>query len=118
MIILFYIEHFKEIGGAENYAVSLCRELSNRGHKLHIVCKDGDRLDGIKIYNEFHNIKGILKRVKHDISLDWGLFERADISRLGGGIHKFFIDYALYSYPIYLRPIKWILYRIGRHKKR
>ncbi len=118
MRILFYIEHFKKIGGAENYAVSLCKELSHRGYELHIVCKDGDELDGIKLYGNFHDIKGILRKVKHDISFDWGLFERADISRLGGGIHRFFIDYALYSFPPYLRPIKWILYRLGKHKKK
>lgn len=118
MRILFYIEHFKEIGGAENYAILLCKELMERGHEIHVVCKDGDESKGIRLYKEFYNIKDVLKRVRPDISFDWGLFERANISRLGGGIHKIFINHALYSYPWYIRPIKRLLYKTGRHKKK
>jgi len=118
MKILFYIEYFKNMGGAENYAISLCKELKKRGHDIHVVCRDGNDIASIKIHRNFNNIKEVWKKVIPDVTFDWGLFERADISRLGGGIHKKFILYGLYTYPHYIRPIKWLLYRIGKHRKK
>ncbi len=118
MKILFYIENFRCIGGAENYAVSICRELSIRGHEVHVVCKQGEKIENIFIHKEFVNIKGVLKALNPDISFDWGLFERADISRLGGGIHEIYIRYAIYSYPFFIRPFRLFLYNIGRHKRK
>ncbi len=112
------MEHFKSIGGAENLAVSLCKELSKRGHDIHVICRDAEPIDSIKTYKRFSDIKKIIKQIKPDITFDWGLFERAHLSRLGGSIHKIFLKYSLFSYPLFLRPFKWISYKLGKHRKK
>ncbi len=118
MRILFFVEHFRSIGGAENLAVSVCKELSKRGHEIHVICKDGEEIDSIKTYKRFSNIKEIVKEIKPDLTFDWGLFEKAHLSRLGGSIHKIFLEYSLFSYPLVLRPFKWISYKLGKHRKK
>jgi len=112
--LLFYIEHFRNIGGAENLAISVCKELKKRGYRISVVSKDGEDLEGIRIYRNFSEIKEIIKKERPDVTFDWGLFERADISRLGGSIHRIFLRYSLYSYPILLRPVKWLYYRLSK----
>ena len=118
MKILFFIEHFENRGGAEKLAVSLCKQLYKRGYEIHVVCKDGEENNFAKLHKKFPYIRDAVKEIRPDITFDWGLFERADISRLGGGIHEIFLKYSLISYPLYLRPIKWIYYKMWKHQKK
>jgi len=119
MKVLFYIEHFRGIGGGENTAISLCRELRKRGYEIYVIAKDGDEMEGIKLIKKFSRINETVKEISPDITFDWGLFERADISRLGGGIHKIFLEYDLLSRPFFLRPLlRWIYLNSRKHKEK
>lgn len=118
MKILFFVEHFKNIGGAENLVISVCKELSKRGHEVHVICKDSEPTGSIEVHRGFSEIKETIDKTKPDVTFDWGLFERADLSRLGGSIHEIFLRYSLFSYPLVFRPFKWLSYRIGKHREK
>ena len=119
MRVLFYIEHFRRIGGGENAAISLCKELKRRGYEIYVISRDGDEIEGIRLIKGFSKIREIAEKINPDISFDWGLFERADISRLGGGIHEVFLEYDLLSRPPILRPIiRWIYLNSKKHREK
>ncbi|OGV74443.1 MAG: hypothetical protein A3K19_05485 [Lentisphaerae bacterium RIFOXYB12_FULL_65_16] len=117
MRLLFYVEHFRRAGsGAENDAVSLCVELARRGHDVHVSADTADAFDGITVHPELAAIPATLCAVAPDVTVDWGFFHAADLHRLGGGVHREFLRYSLNAYPPWLRRIKQLGYRQGKHR--
>ena len=103
-------------GGAENFAFRLCRALSDRGHEIHVVTDRGGPVPGISVYNGIAQIDQVLEEVHPDLSIDWGFNHAADIHRLGGGAHQYFLEHSLNAYHGLLRWYKWLRSRSPRHK--
>ncbi len=119
--ILLVISNFKSsAGGAEGYAVTLVREMAARGVHVHVLADRGEvdadfpatlHLDGV------NKIDAVRKEVNPTLVVDWGLQVPADLHRLGGGIHKTFLDYNLRSAPVGLRWLKRLFQNSTKHKK-
>jgi UDP-glucose:(heptosyl)LPS alpha-1,3-glucosyltransferase len=92
-------------GGAENSVFRLCRALSDRGHEMHVVTDRGRPVPGISVYQGIVQISKVLEDVRPDLSVDWGFNHPADIHRLGGGAHQYFLDHSLNAYPY--RMLRW-----------
>ncbi|MEA2012485.1 MAG: glycosyltransferase family 4 protein [Verrucomicrobiota bacterium] len=115
MKLLFYIEHFSLTGsGAENDAVNLCRALVDMNHKIHVVANSASKYDGITLHYGLSNIDKIIKMIKPDKTIDWGFFHQADIHRVGGGLHKFYLEYYIKSYPKFIHCYKKIEFKLKR----
>jgi len=85
-------------GGAENTAFRLSRTLSDRGHDVHVVTDRGGPVPGISVYHGIAQISRVLEDVQPDLSVDWGFNHPADLHRLGGGAHQFFLEHSLNAY--------------------
>ena len=103
-------------GGAENFAFRLSRALSERGHEMHVVTDRGGPVPGISVYHGIARIQRVLEEVRPDLSIDWGFNHPADIHRLGGGSHEYFLKHSLHAYHGLLRWYKWLRSRSPKHK--
>jgi UDP-glucose:(heptosyl)LPS alpha-1,3-glucosyltransferase len=103
-------------GGAENFAFRLCRALSDRGHEIHVVTDRGGPVPGISVYNGIARIDQVLEEVHPDLSIDWGFNHAADIHRLGGGAHQYFLKHSLNAYHGVLRWYKRLRSRSPKHR--
>ena len=102
-------------GGAENYAFRLCRALSDRGYDMHVVTDRGGNVPRISVYHGIAQIKRVLEEMRPDLSVDWGFNHPADIHRLGGGAHQYFLEHSLNAYHGMLRWYKRLRSRSPKH---
>lgn len=91
-------------GGAENFAFRLCAKLAERGHEIHVVTGRGESIPGIEVYRPLSAVGETAKRIRPDISIDWGFNHPADLHRIGGGVHRFFLEHSLNAYR---GPLRW-----------
>jgi UDP-glucose:(heptosyl)LPS alpha-1,3-glucosyltransferase len=103
-------------GGAENYAFCLCRALSDRGYDMHVVTDRGGAVPGISVYSGIARMTRVLEEVHPDLSIDWGFNHPADIHRLGGGAHQYFLEHSLNAYHELLRWYKRLRSRSPKHR--
>jgi glycosyltransferase involved in cell wall biosynthesis len=103
-------------GGAENFAFRLSRALSDRGHEMHVVTDRGGPVPGISVYHGMAQIRKTLEEVRPDLSVDWGFNHPADIHRLGGGAHQYFLDHSLNAYHGLLRWYKRLRIQSPKHR--
>jgi UDP-glucose:(heptosyl)LPS alpha-1,3-glucosyltransferase len=103
-------------GGAENFAFRLSRALSDRGHDMHVVTDRGGPVPGVSVHQGIAHIDKVLDDVKPDLFVDWGLNCPADLHRLGGGAHKYFLEHSLNAYHGLLRWYKRLRSRSPKHR--
>jgi UDP-glucose:(heptosyl)LPS alpha-1,3-glucosyltransferase len=115
--ILFFAPIFEMAGGgAENYAFYLCRALYDRGYDVHVVTDRGGPVPGISVYHGMARIHKVLAEVRPDLSIDWGFNHPADLHRLGGGAHQFFLEHSLNAYHGLLRWYKRLRIQSPKHR--
>ncbi|MFO7820855.1 MAG: glycosyltransferase family 4 protein [Lentisphaeria bacterium] len=119
-ILLTIPKFYPKAGGAETFALLICRGLTERGHEVHVATQAGETFDGYAphIVDSLEDITAIKDEIKPDISLDWGLNTKADVHRLGGGVHKAFLKYKFLAIPWFLRPLKVVETRIHPKHRR
>ncbi len=118
MRLLFYTHIFRLAGsGAEDYAVKLCKALAERGHELHVVADDIDTVEGLQTYNGTDSIPQLIDQLRPDLTLDWQFVHRADIHRMGSGVHASFIRLSLDAYSGVSRLYKKLRYNSDRHRQ-
>jgi len=103
-------------GGAENFAFRLSRALSDRGHEMHVVTDRGGPVPGVSVYQGLTQISKVLEEVRPDLFIDWGFNHPADIHRLGGGAHQYFLEHSLNAYHGLLRWYKRLRSRSPKHR--
>lgn len=98
--LMLCIDHFGMMGsGAENYAATLFRALAERGYTIQVVAEDGHGAP--PLLDVVHGLKTLAKLkdiFQPDLTIDWGLHERCDLHRLGGGVHAAYLDFSLEAY--------------------
>ncbi len=116
--LLFVVEHFRMAGaGAENDAVSLCRALAARGYEVHAVADTVGDVPGVTVHEGLSGLAAVRADVAPDLVIDWAFLCRADVHRLGGGIHRAFLGYNLQTAPRALRWLKRLTYLTGKHRR-
>ena len=103
-------------GGAENFAFRLSRALSDRGHDVHVLTDRGGPVPGVSVHHGIAEIKKVFEEVRPDLSVDWGFNHPADLHRLGGGAHEYFLDHSLNAYHGLLRWYKKLRSRSPKHR--
>jgi len=90
MRLLLTIPHFDAAeGGAEGFAVTVCRELAGRGHAVRVLAQTGRPGPEVDlVLGGLADAPGHLADFPADLHLDWGLHVPADLHRLGGGVHR------------------------------
>lgn len=103
MRIAIAVEHFRPgVGGGENIALDVVRELRHRGHRV-LVCAVTGADSG-----DFHrcdpcDVAVAAKSWDAELLVDWGIRVPADVHYLHGGPHEVFLRYSVYSAPAWLR---------------
>ena len=103
-------------GGAENFAFRLSRALSDRGHDMHVLTDRGGPVTGVSVHQGMAYIDKVLEDVEPDLFMDWGLNCPADLHRLGGGSHRYFLQHSLNAYHGLLRWYKRLRSRSPKHR--
>jgi glycosyltransferase involved in cell wall biosynthesis len=103
-------------GGAENFAFRLSRALSDRGHEMHVLTDRGGPVPGVSVYPGLTQIRKVLEEVRPDRFIDWGFNHPADLHRLGGGAHRYFLEHSLNAYHGMLRWYKRLRSRSPKHR--
>ena len=103
-------------GGAENFAFRLSRALSDRGHEMHVVTDRGGPVPGISVYQGIAQIDKFIEELRPDLTVDWGFNHPADLHRLGGGAHQYFLEHSLNAYHGLLRWYKRLRNRSPKHR--
>ena len=103
-------------GGAENFAFRLSRALSDRGHEMHVVTDRGEPVPGVSVYQGLTQISKVLEEVRPALFIDWGFNHPADIHRLGGGAHQYFLEHSLNAYHGLFRWYKRLRSRSPKHR--
>jgi UDP-glucose:(heptosyl)LPS alpha-1,3-glucosyltransferase len=85
-------------GGAEDFGYRLCTRLSGLGHEVHVITDRGVEVPGIKVTRPISSLKDVIRGVRPDLHMDWGLNHPADLHRLGGGAHRSFLAHSLNAY--------------------
>lgn len=117
MRLLFYTRIFRLAGtGAEDYAVKLCKGLADRGHEVHVIADHIDAVEGLHTYADTSAITQIREQVNPDMTVDWQFVHRADVHRMGSGVHASFIRYSLDAYSGASRFYKQLRYQGRKHR--
>jgi len=103
-------------GGAENYAFRVSRALSDRGHDMHVVTDRGGPVPGISVYQGIARMDEFLEEIQPDLFVDWGFNHPADLHRLGGGAHQYFLEHSLNAYHGLLRWYKRLRNQSLKHR--
>ncbi|MCK5804492.1 MAG: glycosyltransferase family 4 protein [Lentisphaeria bacterium] len=115
MRLLLFTERFRIVGaGAENDAVSLCEELGRRKHEVHVCADEVDEQEHVQVHQGLETAAALERRLKPDLTIDWGFYRAADVHRVGGGVHREFLKYALMSAPPWLRWYKRLEHRFKK----
>jgi glycosyltransferase involved in cell wall biosynthesis len=120
MHIGLILEHLSaHSGGAEGYALTVARELIQRGHRLTLCAVDGGGLDGAAVLlGPLVSAPARLLPLAPDIVVDWGLNVPADLHRLGGGTHREFQRLVLEAQSLPVRLAKRLQYAVSPHHRR
>jgi UDP-glucose:(heptosyl)LPS alpha-1,3-glucosyltransferase len=120
MHIGLILEHLSaSSGGAEGFALTVARELMQRGHRCSVCAADGGGLEGATVLlGPLASAPSRLQPLAPDVVVDWGLNAPADLHRLGGGTHREFQRLVLAAVPLPLRLAKRLLYAVSpRHRR-
>lgn len=101
--------------GSENFAYRLVTSLRDHDLEIGVITNRGKPVDGIDLFGSLLEAEDIIKKRRPDVLIDWGLNYPADIHRLGGGVHRFFLEYSLDAYKGIFRFYKWIRNRLPRN---
>ncbi len=104
-------------GGSENFAFRLCKKLAERGHQIRVVTGRGESIPGIAVFKPISAVDEVVKSVRPDLSIDWGFNHPADMHRIGGGVHSFFLEHSLNAYRGPLRWYKRLRNRSAKNKR-
>jgi UDP-glucose:(heptosyl)LPS alpha-1,3-glucosyltransferase len=90
MRLLLTIPHFDAAeGGAEGFAVTVCRELARRGHAVRVLAQTGRPGPNVDlVLGDLADAPRHVAEFPADLHVDWGLHVPADLHRLGGGVHR------------------------------
>lgn len=120
MKLAVVIGHFKSgVGGAENIALAVVSALVRQGHEVLVCASTGTPVEGVELrLLPLSEAPGVAKAWGAEAVLDWGLNVPASVHRLGGGVHRQFLELALMASPAWLRPFKRLEYRWApRHRR-
>ena len=113
--LLFFSEQFGAAhSGAENDLFKLASTLVKRAYEVHILSYKTVTTNGIQFHSGLQNAETVVKRIKVDLTFDWGFSYPADIYRLGGGIHRTYLAEKLQAYSgmnYYLKQLEYFLKR-------
>lgn len=118
MRIAIAVEHFRSgVGGGENIALDVVRELRRRGHRVLVCAVTGDDAgDFARVSPE--TTAATAKAWGAQLLVDWGIRVPADVHYLHGGPHEIFLRYSVYSAPAVFRGWKRLEFRFKpKHRK-
>lgn len=101
--------------GSENFAYRLITSLRHQGLSLSVITNRGKATEGLDVYKTLKETHNLIKKIRPDVIIDWGFNYPAHIHRLGGGLHRFFLEYSLDAYRGVLRFYKWLKNRSFRN---
>lgn len=116
--IAIAVEHFRSgVGGGENIALDVVRELRRRGHRVLVCAVTGDDTgDFVRVAPEA--TAAAAKAWGAQLLVDWGIRMPADVHYLHGGPHEIFLRYSVYSAPAAFRWWKRLEFRFKpKHRK-
>ncbi len=111
MRLLLTIPHFDAAeGGAEGFAVTVCRELARRGHAVRVLAETGrPGAEADLVLGDLATAPQQAADFAADLHLDWGLNTPADLHRLGGGTHREYLRLIQQSRPPLVRVWRTVL---------
>jgi glycosyltransferase involved in cell wall biosynthesis len=83
---------------------------------MHVVTDRGGPVPGVSVYQGLTQISKVLEEVRPALFIDWGLNHPADIHRLGGGAHQYFLEHSLNAYHGLFRWYKRLRSRSPKHR--
>lgn len=101
--------------GSENFAYRLVLSLPKDEFEISIITNRGEKQEDIHVHKGISNCENIINEIKPDLIVDWGLNYPANIHRIGGGVHRYFLQYSLDAYRGLLRYYKWLRNRSLRN---
>ncbi len=113
-------------GGAEGYAVTVSRILvQDFGVRLDVFTEEPPESPetaglGVRIRHtpDAGSLARAVAAAAPEVTVDWGLHRPADLHRLGGGVHRAFLEYNLLGQALPARLWKrWIEYRLPKHRR-
>ncbi len=118
MKLLFFTRIFELAGGGqENYLFRLVKALRRRDHEIHVVSERFTPVDGIITHRKTGDIDLLVAKIQPDLSIDWEFKNNADIYRLGGGAHQYFLEHAANAYHPFFRWLKLVRNRSPKNRK-
>lgn len=111
-------EHFRSgVGGGENIAMDVARELRKRGHRVLVCAVTGnDDLDFLRVSAD--QTTQAARKWGAQLVVDWGIRFDADVHYLHGAPHRTFLRYAIHATPFWLRWWKYCEFGLKkRHRK-
>lgn len=118
MKIAISTEHFRPgVGGGENIAIDVTRELRKRGHRVLVCAATGnDPIDFIRV--PAAETTEAARNWGAELVVDWGIRFDADVHYLHGAPHRTFLRYAIHATPFWLRWWKHCEFALKkRHRK-
>lgn len=111
MRLLLTIPHFDAAeGGAEGFAVTVCRELGRRGHAVRVLAETGrPGTDVDFVLGDLDSASRQAAGFGAELHLDWGLNTPADLHRLGGGTHREYLRLIQQSRPPLVRAFRALM---------
>ena len=108
MRIGLIIPHFRAAeGGAEGFAVTVARELEQRGHEIVVVAEDGEGTGTVQArFVDLAFAEQTMAEFAPDVTIDWGLNAPANVHRLGGGVHGEYLRLSLAAHTGIRRTLK------------
>ena len=120
MRLLLTIPHFDAAeGGAEGFAVTVCRELARRGQGVRVLARSGRPGPGVDlVLGDLGEAPRQAAEFRADLHVDWGLHVPADLHRLGGGVHREYLRLMQESRPPLLRLLRSLADGLGGKHRR
>lgn len=118
MKLAISVEHFRSgVGGGENIALDVVRELRRRGHRVLVCAVSGfDETDFLKVAPA--DTASAARQWGAQLLIDWGIRVNADVHYLHGAPHKVFLRYAIYATPLWRRWLKRCEFALkGKHRR-
>lgn len=118
MKLAISVEHFRPgVGGGENIALDVVRELRRRGHRVLVCAVSGhDDTDFLRIAPA--QTAQAARAWGAQLLVDWGIRTDADVHYLHGGPHQVYLRYAIHATAPALRWWKrWEFALKGKHRR-
>lgn len=103
MKLAIVLEHYRaNVGGGENIALDVVRELRRRGHRVLVCAMTGDdATDFVRVTPA--ETPEAARKWGAQLLVDWGIRTDADVHYLHGAPHGIFLRYAVLATPRWLR---------------